>query len=156
MYLDENFDINSMDKSLFDLIFTKFRMTGKQRSMSDEAIEDMMQEWFLRKCRLGNTSFIKHQPYVEFRKVVYGYSFLSETNDHPIFDELEGNSMRQEEYTELNSVYDLILDKFGQSLCNMFFDSVNGFTNIELATHYGVSDNTVGRRIKKVRKWLNE
>ena len=156
MYLDENFDIYTIDESLFDLICRKFKLTGKQKQMNDESIDDMMQEWFLRKCRLGNTSFIKYQPSIMFRRVIYDTDVVSFTGEDSVEDDCVTYNHRAEYTVELNMLYDVIVEEFGQSLCNMFFDNVNGFTKKEVAEHYGISDSTVGRNIRRIKEWLKE
>lgn len=152
MYLDENFDINTINKSLFDLIKLKFRMTGKNRYMKDEDIDDMMQEWFLTKCRLGNAYFIRFGPAEEFRKARYKYEVVGILSKDAEFPEKNIS----EERTEVNIIQELITKEFGEVLCEMFFDKMKGHTLLELGKKYGMSDNTVGRRIKRIQLWLKE
>ncbi len=160
MFIDENFDIKDIDQSLFDLVKTKFSIVCRRKLINRETTEDMMQDWFLRKLRLGKTNFIETCPSTYFKKAEYKYSMISgdnkESGDFNIFNLIESSLTNSEASCEISTLYDLMVESFNEVTTAIFFDKKVGFTLNELAEFHNVDVNKIRRDIKGVEIWLQE
>lgn len=152
-FLDQNFNVYEMTDEQYTLVKQKFEILKRMKNLKQEDVEDMMQNWFLRKCRLGNTSFIHMEACVMFNRAHYRNEYV---NSDDVEETLLLSDAQQELIFQLKEIYNIVNDKFGKKWLDIFVEYTEGTNKLTLSKKYGYSEPTMRRRITNIQKYVRK